>query len=744
MEQNKYKKCHNYTRVNYKRGGFVSKKIIKAVIISVVFMFILAQFEVYYAATSNTISSKTFTPYKAVITATSLNIRSAPSLTSKIVGYYKKGQIVDIIAQTGNFLKTSKGYISSAYTTKYSSVLSSTNTVSRGTTFIPYKAIITSTYVNIRKGPSTSYQIVGKYYKNNIVDIIGQVGSFLKTSKGYIHMNYAKKYVQPSSSNSNISVPPLYRAKVIASTLSIREQPTVSSKEVGIYYRGDIVDIIGKEGDFLKTNKGYIYEVYTQRILDTSRGDVSPNVGKYIMINEDTQLFLSTKGIRDERYAVKGKIFKILGEEDGYFKIKMGAIYGYISPDKVTILDYVPKDKITLGWNYIYEKSSNTSMYNDSSDYININSADLGLDIISPTWFYMSGDYKNPSTIKVSEKADRQYVINAHKNGYEVHGLVSEFSADRAYAMFTNSQVRQKAIDDIVRYALTYNLDGINIDFEALGVKNKAYFTSFVKDLSLRLKNAGLTVSVDVTKITSDSNIYSGGYDRLELSKYVDYVMLMAYDEHYSGSSKAGSVGSYPWVEGAVKQLLNLGIPSDKLILGVPFYARQFKISVSQAEDIVIFNTDQSGIYSQPVLNDDYKLESATQSGSYKYINKIDGWYVVEYNDGQAYIPEKDASLVRIGDNKETVVGSKALKMQAVQDNITKYNGKVYYDSTARQNVLEYYDEQGYKYLTWIEDASSMSWRMDIVNKYNLKGCAAWQIGLETKNIWDIIKGKLK
>lgn len=63
-------------------------------------------------------------------------------------------------------------------------------------------------------------------------------------------MNYAKKYVQPSSSNSNISVPPLYRAKVIASTLSIREQPTVSSKEVGIYYRGDIVDIIGKEGDF--------------------------------------------------------------------------------------------------------------------------------------------------------------------------------------------------------------------------------------------------------------------------------------------------------------------------------------------------------------------------------------------------------------------------------------------------------------------------------------------------------------
>ncbi|SKA91292.1 SH3 domain-containing protein [Caloramator quimbayensis] len=715
----------------------MSKKIKKVALFFLLFMFIFTQFSVSYAASSS------FTPYKAVITASSLNIRQTPSTSGKIVGYYKKGTIVDVVGISGSFLKTNKGYIASAYTKKYTTT--STTTASRGTSFTPYKVIITSSYLNIRQGPSTSYKIVGKYYKNNIVDIIGVYGSFLKTNKGYIASAYTKKYVVAAPATpAPTSTPPLYRAKVLASILSIRQEASSSSKEVGKYYRGDVVDVFAKEGSFLKTSKGYIYESYTERIQDTSRGNTSNNVGKYLLVNEDTQLLLNTDGTHDERYAVKGKTYKIIDEQNGYFKIKMGAIYGYIAADKVTVLDYQVKDKLTVAWNYIYAKSSNSIYWKDNSHYINNNSASYGLDVISPTWLYMTGDYKNPSSIKVAEKADREYVIRAHRNGYEVHGLFSEFSADRAYAMFTNSSIRQKVIDDVVNYALTYNLDGINIDFEALGVKNKAYFTAFVKDLSERLHKANLTVSVDVTKITTDSNIYSGGYDRAALSKYVDYVMLMAYDEHYSGSKTPGSVGSYPWVDSSVKGLINSGVPSDKLILGVPFYAREFTLSIDQAVQVVIFNTDQSGIYSQPVLSDDLKIENATLDGSYGYISLANGWYTVEYNGGQAYIPESDATLIKIGNDSQTVIDSRALKMQAVADNKVKYNGRVYFDDKAKQNVLEYIDSDGNKRLTWIEDASSMAWRMDIVNQYNLKGMAAWQTGFETRDIWDVIKQKLK
>ncbi|MCX7884918.1 MAG: SH3 domain-containing protein, partial [Caloramator sp.] len=438
----------------------MSKRVTRSTLFLVLFMFIFAQFTVSYAATSS------FTPYKVVITANSLNIRQTPSTSGKIVGYYKKGTIVDVVGISWNFLKTNRGYIVSAYTKKYTT--SAISLVSRGTSFIPYKAVVSLNYVNIRQGPSTNYKVIGKYYKNNIVDVIGIYGNFLKTKKGYI-VNYSVKKVESnvvSTPNTPekpevpvVTTPPLYRAKILASILSIRQEASSSSKEVGKYYRGDVVDIFGKEGNFLKTNKGYIYESYTERIQDTSRGNTSSNVGKYLLVNEDTQLLLNTDGTYDERYAVKGKTFKILDEENGYFKIKMGAIYGYISNDKVTVLDYQPKDKLTVAWNYIYAKSSNQSYLKDSNHYINNNSATYGLDVISPTWFYMTGDYKNPSSIKVAEKADREYVIKAHRNGYEVHGLFSEFSADRAYAMFTNSNIRQQVIDDVVKYALTYNLD---------------------------------------------------------------------------------------------------------------------------------------------------------------------------------------------------------------------------------------------------------------------------------------------
>ncbi len=69
------------------------------------------------------------------------------------------------------------------------------------------------------------------------------------------------------------------------------------------------------------------------------------------------------------------------------------------------------------------------------------------------------------------------------------------------------------------------------------------------------------------------SDQWSKFLDREAISKYVDYVMLMAYDEHWASSPTSGSVASIGWVERGVSESLKL-IPKEKLILGVPFYTR--------------------------------------------------------------------------------------------------------------------------------------------------------------------------
>jgi spore germination protein YaaH len=53
---------------------------------------------------------------------------------------------------------------------------------------------------------------------------------------------------------------------------------------------------------------------------------------------------------------------------------------------------------------------------------------------------------------------------------------------------------------------------------------------------------------------------------------------VMAYDEHWTGSDSPGSVSSLNWTEEGIKQQLEYGIPRSKLILGIPFYTREWKL----------------------------------------------------------------------------------------------------------------------------------------------------------------------
>ncbi|MEW5933562.1 MAG: glycosyl hydrolase family 18 protein, partial [Bacillota bacterium] len=56
-----------------------------------------------------------------------------------------------------------------------------------------------------------------------------------------------------------------------------------------------------------------------------------------------------------------------------------------------------------------------------------------------------------------------------------------------------------------------------------------------------------------------------------------DYLAVMTYDEHYAGSPRAGSVASLPWVEQGIRGLLE-EVPPGKLLLGIPFYTRLWKL----------------------------------------------------------------------------------------------------------------------------------------------------------------------
>jgi len=194
------------------------------------------------------------------------------------------------------------------------------------------------------------------------------------------------------------------------------------------------------------------------------------------------------------------------------------------------------------------------------------------LEVVSPTWFHVNDKEGNIHNI-----AEPEYVDWAHERGYKVWGLVTNsFDPDLTAEVLTSSSLRRKVIDQLIVYANLYDLDGINLDFENFHVDYRDYYTQFVRELAPLCREEGLVLSVDVSMITQNE-YWSLAYDREALGEIVDYVMLMAYDEHWGASPVAGSVSSLPWVEEGLQEVLEK-VPADKLVLGVPFYARKWTI----------------------------------------------------------------------------------------------------------------------------------------------------------------------
>ncbi|MGG6314451.1 glycosyl hydrolase family 18 protein [Paenibacillus macerans] len=193
-----------------------------------------------------------------------------------------------------------------------------------------------------------------------------------------------------------------------------------------------------------------------------------------------------------------------------------------------------------------------------------------GVNVVSPTWFSLVDGEGN-----VQSKADSAYVKWAHGQGMQVWGLFSNsFEPDLTSKALASFENRLNTILQMLHYAKLFDLDGINIDYENVYTKDGENLTQFMRELRPLAEEQGLVVSIDVTP-KSNSEMWSAFLDRKALGEVVDYLILMAYDEHWAASPVSGSVASLPWVRSSVTRILEEdGVAPNQLILGIPLYTR--------------------------------------------------------------------------------------------------------------------------------------------------------------------------
>lgn len=181
------------------------------------------------------------------------------------------------------------------------------------------------------------------------------------------------------------------------------------------------------------------------------------------------------------------------------------------------------------------------------------------INLVLPEWLFF--DPEGDSMVVRREK--RGYDLIKKARGLKVMPMLTNningnWDGKVINRILNNKTKREKLINDLYRLVKSEGFAGVNIDLEELIESDNRVLSNFQKELYEKFHANGLLVSQDVMPFNED-------YDYATLSRYNDYLFLMAYDQHTSGT-KPGPISSQKWIEAAVDQMAK-HVPEEKIVL---------------------------------------------------------------------------------------------------------------------------------------------------------------------------------
>lgn len=317
----------------------------------------------------------------------------------------------------------------------------------------------------------------------------------------------------------------------------------------------------------------------------------------------------------------------------------------------------------TEKFNMSYIYFGNSSAYTSSIDRTR-----GSLDEVSPSYFDLNGD----GTLALTNAANADFVQQLHARGIRVVPFLSNhWNRTLGRAALNNRAALAKALALAVS---DLKLDGIHVDLENLTQDDRAAYTDFIRLLRAQLP-ADKTIAVAVAANPwGISTGWQGSYDYAGLAKYSDYLMIMAYDEHYQ-SGPAGAVASLSFAEKSVQYALKT-VPKEKIVLGLPFYGRIWK---------------NGGGYPQGYGVSNRKTDELVRA----YGGKV----VFDAGSQTPY-----AIITIKSTDTKPVIGGASLSAGT--------------------------------YTIWYENEASIKKKLTLVEKFDIKGTGSWSLGQETESTW--------
>jgi spore germination protein YaaH len=161
-------------------------------------------------------------------------------------------------------------------------------------------------------------------------------------------------------------------------------------------------------------------------------------------------------------------------------------------------------------------------------------------------------------TIRLSAGTPRRFALVTSWHGQGFHASsIRTLGADRARLARVAGQIG--------RYAESMRYTGLVLDFETLKAGEVDAYLTVVRAIRDSARAHGATTLAVAIPAEPDE-----GYPTRALAEAVDYVLVMLYDQHWSGS-EPGAISAPDWVMRNLSRVVS-EISASRVIAGLPFY----------------------------------------------------------------------------------------------------------------------------------------------------------------------------
>jgi len=283
---------------------------------------------------------------------------------------------------------------------------------------------------------------------------------------------------------------------------------------------------------------------------------------------------------------------------------------------------------------------------------------------------------QEPGWNKLKSKTTEKLLFQAKLLHQKTVLTVTAMDPELIESIFDSQIVTDTTINSVINVYKDFNFDDINIDFEYVGEptpKARLGFVNFIRKLKDTCLDTNKNCHIDID-IFADSASKARLWDLQALSQTVDRFIVMSYDYYRKTSTQAGPVAPITGkcnndgtstcldqdIISHISQITKI-IPSQKIILGIPFYGYEWQTA---SEDFLANTYPKTGSmasYSriQSLFNDP-KISSMSAKWSDTTLSP----YLVFYKDNelhQIHYENQDSLLQKIKLVKSANLGGIAI-----------------------------------------------------------------------------------